>query len=69
MPENYTGIVDLEIESEKACPTFVNAPGQQNSTGSIVGGFITSFTILTAIYFVLGTAYNMSVNQSKILLY
>jgi hypothetical protein len=68
MPENYTGIVDLEIESEKACPTSVNSPGQQNSSGSILGGFFTSFAILTTIYFVLGTAYNMSVNKSKILL-
>ena len=68
MPEFYPGVVgavNLTIESDKACPT-ANTTGHENSAASIIGGFLTSFALLTSIYFILGTAYNMYVNKGKI---
>jgi hypothetical protein len=67
MPDFHQGVVgavNLTIESDKACPT-ANTTGQENKPVSIIGGFLTSFALLTSIYFILGTAYNMSVNKGK----
>lgn len=66
MPENYTGIIDLTIDSDKACPKEENHQDQANKAGSIIGGFMTSFFILTSLYFILGAAYNMYANKSNI---
>ena len=66
MPHNSTIVTELIIESEKACPIQPNNQEHGNSSRSIIGGFLTSFCILTSIYFILGTAYNMSVNKSKL---
>ena len=66
MPDNSTIVTELTIESDKACPIQQNYQEHENSTRSIIGGFLTSFCIFTSIYFILGTAYNMSVNKSKL---
>lgn len=65
MSENYTGLIDLTIDSDKACPKEINHQDQEKKPGSIIGGFMTSFFILTALYFILGAAYNISANKSN----